>query len=173
MRSWRTGADQRAHAAAVAELDRVLAGVWERASRPAVGHTHPGAGVVLGIPDVSTDAAAMLRGGLKESRADLDAVEREVTVRLRFTGCDRAEANIVAAEIAAAAVQHTGNLVEATVETDPVCQCGHPASRHELEVNGDTRCLVVGPRTDLVDVFDDGRATTLGTCACLWFRRRR
>lgn len=99
--------------------------------------------------------------------------EREVTVTLRFSGCDRTEANAIAKAIAQVAIAHTDHVADATVETDPVCECGHPASRHEIEARGDTRCLIVAAREDLVDVFDDGRVTPHGMCGCPRFRRRR
>ena len=40
---------------------------------------------------------------------------------------------------------------------DSLCVCGHLASHHADPASGDTRCLVVEDRRDLLDVFDDGR----------------
>ena len=48
---------------------------------------------------------------------------------------------------------------------DRLCLCGHRASSHA----GDTRCLAVEAREDLVDVLDDGRETERAYCACLRF----
>jgi len=54
-------------------------------------------------------------------------------------------------------------------DDDDLCVCGHPRERHADPGSGDTRCLVVAERTDLVDVFDDGRHGELAYCACLRF----
>ena len=40
---------------------------------------------------------------------------------------------------------------------DPLCVCGHLAEHHADPASGDTRCLAVEDRRDLLDVFDDGR----------------
>jgi hypothetical protein len=50
-----------------------------------------------------------------------------------------------------------------------LCICGHEAAEHADAASGDTRCLVVGERTKLEHVFDDGRDTTHAYCACLRF----
>jgi hypothetical protein len=55
---------------------------------------------------------------------------------------------------------------------DPLCQ-GHLASTHGDPSSGDTRCLAVEAREDLIDVFDDGRDTACGYCACLRFTEAR
>ncbi len=52
---------------------------------------------------------------------------------------------------------------------DPLCTCGHRASHHDTPGSGDTRCLVVEAREDLLSVFDDGRDGANGYCACLRF----
>ena len=41
--------------------------------------------------------------------------------------------------------------------SDPLCVCGHRASNHATPDSGDTRCLAVEAREDLLSVFDDGR----------------
>ena len=53
---------------------------------------------------------------------------------------------------------------------DSLCVCGHLASHHADPASGDTRCLVVEDRRDLLDVFDDGRDRAIAYCACLRFR---
>jgi hypothetical protein len=53
---------------------------------------------------------------------------------------------------------------------DPLCACGHLASNHAEPSSGDTRCLAVEHRRDLLAVFDDGRDTAYGYCACLRFQ---
>ena len=40
---------------------------------------------------------------------------------------------------------------------DSLCVCGHLAEPHADPASGDTRCLAVEDRRDLLDVFDDGR----------------
>jgi hypothetical protein len=40
--------------------------------------------------------------------------------------------------------------------------CGHLTSSHADPSSGDTRCLAVEDRRDLLVVFDDGRDTTYG-----------
>ena len=55
---------------------------------------------------------------------------------------------------------------------DPLCVCGHRASNHATPDSGDTRCLAVEAREDLLSVFDDGRDGrdgAYGYCACLRF----
>ena len=52
---------------------------------------------------------------------------------------------------------------------DSLCECGHRASHHADAGSGDTRCLAVEARADLIAVFDDGRDTDHGYCACLRF----
>ena len=41
--------------------------------------------------------------------------------------------------------------------SDPLCVCGHLADHHADPAIGDTRCLVVEDRRDLLDVFGDVR----------------
>ena len=53
--------------------------------------------------------------------------------------------------------------------SDPLCVCGHRASNHATPDSGDTRCLAVEAREDLLSVFDDGRDGAYGYCACLRF----
>jgi len=53
--------------------------------------------------------------------------------------------------------------------SDPLCTCGHRASHHDTPDSGDTRCLVVEAREDLLCVFDDGRDGAYSYCACLRF----
>jgi hypothetical protein len=48
---------------------------------------------------------------------------------------------------------------------DPLCICGHRASHHATPDSGDTRCLAVEAREDLLSVFDGA----YGYCACLRF----
>jgi hypothetical protein len=57
-----------------------------------------------------------------------------------------------------------------TTMPDSLCICGHLASHHADLANGDTRCLAVEDRRDLLDVFDDGRDSPIGYCACLAYR---
>lgn len=52
-------------------------------------------------------------------------------------------------------------------DADPLCVCGHRASSHASVDSGDTRCLAVEDRRDLISLFDDGRDHELGYCACL------
>jgi hypothetical protein len=52
---------------------------------------------------------------------------------------------------------------------DRLCICGHRASSHAEPGSGDTRCLAVEAREDLVDVLDDGPETEQAYCACLRF----
>jgi hypothetical protein len=52
----------------------------------------------------------------------------------------------------------------------PLCVCGHLAEHHADPASGDTRCLAVEDRRDLLEVFDDGRDGPIGYCACLAFR---
>ncbi len=53
---------------------------------------------------------------------------------------------------------------------DPLCVCGHRASTHDATADsGDTRCLAVEAREDLISAFDDGRDGAYGYCACLRF----
>ena len=54
---------------------------------------------------------------------------------------------------------------------EPLCVCGHLAEHHADPASGDTRCLAVEDRHDLLDVFDDGRDGPIGYCACLAYRR--
>jgi hypothetical protein len=56
---------------------------------------------------------------------------------------------------------------------DPLCECGHRAGTHADPGSGDTRCLAVEAREDLLDVFDDGRDTAHGYRACLRFSQAR
>ena len=56
---------------------------------------------------------------------------------------------------------------------DSLCECGHRASTHADPGSGDTRCLAVEAREDLIAVFDDGRDTDHGYCACLRFTEPR
>ena len=56
---------------------------------------------------------------------------------------------------------------------DPLCECGHRASSHAHPDSGDTRCLAVEAREDLIAVFDDGRDGDYGYCACLRFTEAR
>ena len=53
---------------------------------------------------------------------------------------------------------------------DHLCVCGHLASNHAKPSSGDTRCLAVEDRRDLLAVFDDGCTATYGYCACLRFK---
>ena len=53
--------------------------------------------------------------------------------------------------------------------SDPLCVCGHRASNHATPDSGDTRCLAVEAREDLLYVFDDGRDGAYGYCGCLRF----
>jgi hypothetical protein len=56
--------------------------------------------------------------------------------------------------------------------SDPLCVCGHRASHHATPDSGDTRCLAVETREDLLYVFDDGRDGrdgAYGYCGCLRF----
>ena len=53
--------------------------------------------------------------------------------------------------------------------SDPLCVCGHRASHHDTPASGDTRCLAVEARQDLLEVFDDGRDTAVAYCGCLRF----
>ena len=53
--------------------------------------------------------------------------------------------------------------------SDPLCICGHRASHHDTPASGDTRCLAVEAREDLLYVFDDDRESTYSYCACLRF----
>ena len=56
-----------------------------------------------------------------------------------------------------------------TVICDPLCRCGHRASNHAPAESGDTRCLAVEHRDDLIQAFDDGRDDDSAYCACLRF----
>ena len=56
---------------------------------------------------------------------------------------------------------------------DSLCECGHRASTRADAGSGDARCLAVEGREDLVAVFDDGRGTYHGYCACLRFTEAR
>ena len=56
-----------------------------------------------------------------------------------------------------------------TAISDPLCACGHRASNHAAPDSGDTRCLAVEAREDLLYVFDDGRDGAYGYCGCLRF----
>src|SRR5205823_6026008 len=53
---------------------------------------------------------------------------------------------------------------------DQLCACGHLPSHHAAPSGGATRCLSVEDRRDLLAVFDDGRDTADGYCACLRFQ---
>jgi len=57
--------------------------------------------------------------------------------------------------------------------TDPLCVCGHRANHHDTPENGDTRCLAVEARGDLLEVFDGGRDTAHAYCARLRFTEAR
>jgi len=50
----------------------------------------------------------------------------------------------------------------------PVCLCGHLASHHAVST-GDTRCLAIEDRRDLLSIFDDGGSAAHAYCACLRF----
>jgi hypothetical protein len=50
---------------------------------------------------------------------------------------------------------------------DPLCVCGHRLSKHSS--SGDTRCLAVEHRADLIGAFDDGRDGDIAYCECLRF----
>lgn len=50
---------------------------------------------------------------------------------------------------------------------DPLCVCGHRLSRHSSQ--GDTRCLDVEHRTELIGAFDEGRDGPMVYCECLRF----
>ncbi len=50
---------------------------------------------------------------------------------------------------------------------DPLCVCGHRLSRHSSQ--GDTRCLDVEHRTELIGAFDEGRDGPIAYCECLRF----
>jgi hypothetical protein len=52
---------------------------------------------------------------------------------------------------------------------DRLCSCGDRGSSHAEPGSGDTRCLAVEAREDLIYVFDDGRDTEHAYCACLRF----
>jgi hypothetical protein len=52
---------------------------------------------------------------------------------------------------------------------DPLCACGHRRSGHAEPSSGDTRCLAVEDRRDLLAAFDDGREHDIAYCACLRF----
>ena len=53
---------------------------------------------------------------------------------------------------------------------EALCVCGHQAANHAEAASGDTRCLAVEDRRDLLEVFDDGRDGPIGYCACLAYR---
>lgn len=53
---------------------------------------------------------------------------------------------------------------------EPLCVCGHLATNHADPASGDTRCLAVEDRRDLLETFDDGRDGPIGYCACLAYR---
>jgi hypothetical protein len=57
--------------------------------------------------------------------------------------------------------------------SDPLCVCGHRASHHDTSASGDTRCLAVEARQDLLEVFDDGRDTAVAYCGCVRFTPAR
>jgi hypothetical protein len=50
-----------------------------------------------------------------------------------------------------------------------LCACGHRVRTHADPASGDTRCLAVEARDDLIAVFDDGRHHDVGYCVCLRF----
>jgi hypothetical protein len=54
-----------------------------------------------------------------------------------------------------------------------LCICGHVRSRHADASIGDTRCLAVEDRRDLLEAFDDGRSRDHAYCACLRFSAAR
>ena len=54
---------------------------------------------------------------------------------------------------------------------EALCVCGHLAEHHADPASGDTRCLAVEDRHDLLDVFDNGRDGPIAHCACLAYRR--
>ncbi len=56
-----------------------------------------------------------------------------------------------------------------TTTHNPLCRCGHRASTHAPPESGDTRCLAVEHRGDLIRAFDDGRDDDYAHCACLRF----
>ena len=53
---------------------------------------------------------------------------------------------------------------------DSLCVCGHLASHHADPASGDTRCLAVEDRRDLLDVFDDGRDAPSATAPACGYR---
>lgn len=53
---------------------------------------------------------------------------------------------------------------------EPLCVCGHLAANRADPAGGDTRCLDVEDRRDLLDVFDNGRDGPLAYCVCLAYR---
>jgi hypothetical protein len=59
--------------------------------------------------------------------------------------------------------------VSETANYDLLCRCGHRASNHAPSESGDTRCLAVEHRGDLIRAFDDGRDGDFAYCACLRF----
>jgi len=48
-----------------------------------------------------------------------------------------------------------------------------PSQPHDTPNSGDTRCLAVEAREDLLQAFDDGRDTAYAYCACLRFTPAR
>ena len=53
---------------------------------------------------------------------------------------------------------------------EQLCVCGHPATRHADPATGDSRCLAVEDRRDLLEHPGDGRDTLDAYCGCLRFR---
>lgn len=52
---------------------------------------------------------------------------------------------------------------------DSLCRCAHRESSHADASSGDTRCLVIEDRRDLITPFDDGREHDHAYGACLRF----
>ena len=51
---------------------------------------------------------------------------------------------------------------------EALCVCGHLAEHHADPASGDTRCLAVEDRRDLLDVFDDGRDGPVALLRAAW-----
>ena len=64
----------------------------------------------------------------------------------------------------------TPDINQSAQTEQALCACGHLRSSHADPATGDSRCLVVEDRRDLLDVFDDGRDSASGYCGCLRFR---
>jgi hypothetical protein len=98
-------------------------------------------------------------------------------IQLKNFGCTYSPEPVEAAErgavYATAVADHevsgygsTATWSRAPVD-DPLCVCGHRLSKHSGA--GDTRCLAVEHRADLIGAFDDGRDSDIAYCECLRF----